>query len=249
MFYSSTQNLIGRALHLQERYREALDAHINAHVAAMSSGDPVCVVQCLICQADTYQALGQHSKAVEAVEEALRTLSFTPNGAEHYRLKAHLLACWADSAMQLRSHTVAQRKLEEAATDLGYINSNEEFDRASWLQLAGKNALMAGDPATAIRYCEEALAELPSNWVVRITGVLVPLAMAYARIGERDASLDAAKKAIPVLSTMSAPMSNKHFAEYIQHDLQPLSSSNDRVILEFVQDVRYQLPQVATLIS
>ncbi|MDQ2713754.1 MAG: helix-turn-helix transcriptional regulator [Chloroflexota bacterium] len=246
-FYSSTYNLIGRALHLQERYHEALEAHVNAHVAAMGTGNPLYVVQCLICQTDTYQALEQHPKAIEVIEEALRILSFSQDDEEHTRSKAHVLACWADSAMQMRDHVTAQNKLEEAAMFLDHIGRSEEFDKASWLQLAGKNALIAGDPATAIRYCEEALAELPTNWVVRITGLLVPLAIAYARIGERDESLKVARKAMPGVRIMDAPMSNKHFAEYIQKDLLATSSS-DKCVQMFMQDVKHQLPHVAVLV-
>jgi tetratricopeptide (TPR) repeat protein len=213
----------------------------------MGTGNPLYVVQCLICQADTYQALDQHTEAVEAIKEALRIIGFSNDDEEHARSKAHLLACWADSAMQMRDHVTAQKRLEEAAMFLDHINRSEEFDKASWLQLAGKNALLIGDPATAIGYCEEALAELPTNWVVRITGVSVPLAMAYARIGERDESLKVARKALPVIRTMNAPMSNKHFAEYIQKDLLALSS-NDKTIQAFVQDVKRQLPHVAALV-
>ena len=59
--------------------------------------------------------------------------------------RAHLLSCWANSAMMLGDYTTVQEKLENAAIYIDHINLGEEFDRISWLQLAGKKAPMAGE--------------------------------------------------------------------------------------------------------
>ena len=112
IFYSGVYNLIGRSYHLQEHCEDALQAHMSAHVAALGTGDPLYVSQTLICQADTYQALGQHANAIQCIEEALRMLGH--HDEEHIRSRAHLLSCWADNAMTMQEFTLAQHKLEEA---------------------------------------------------------------------------------------------------------------------------------------
>ncbi len=244
IFYTGVYNLIGRAYHLREHYEAALQAHISAHIAALGAGDPLYVAQSLICQADTYQALGQHTNAIECIEEALRTLGH--HDEEHVRSRAHLLGCWADNAMTMGEFTIAQQKLEEAEVYLDHISPKEEFDRASWLQLAGKRAIMARYYKQAVPYLEEALAISPPHWLVRRAGILIPLAIVHARMGERDLSVQIAQQAMPVLVAMNAPMSNKHFADYLQQDLLGLFP-RDEQIYTFVTETQHRLPQIAVL--
>ena len=243
--YTGVYNLIGRARHLQEHYDEALQAHRSAHIAALGAGDPLQVAQSLICLADTYQALGRYPEAIQSVEEALRTLGYSDE--EHLRTRAHLLGCWADYAMTLEDYEGAQRKLEEAAPYLELITPKEEFDRASWLQLAGKRALMSGDYRQATRYLEEALAANPPQWLVRQAGILIPLAIAYARRRERDVSLQVARQALPVLSALNAPMTNTQFADFLRRDLLGLFPHDVR-IRTFVSETQRQLPQLAPVV-
>ena len=245
IFYTSVFNLMGRALHFQEHYKEALDIHVNAHIAALSTGDPWNVAQSLICQADSYQALAQHAKAIEVIEEAINVLGNSTIEA-HVRSKAHALACWADNAMATGDHPTAEKKLEASAAYLDHISPEEEFDRASWLQLAGKNALMTGEYTEAIRHFEAALAQ-PAK-LLRSAGILIPLAMAYARVRERDASLLVARKLVPVIATVDAQMLNVHFAEYIRQDLLE-AFPQDRKVLTFVRDTQHQLPQFSNLLN
>lgn len=246
IFYTGVYNLIGRAYHLQEHYEEALQAHMSAHIAALGTGDPLHIAQSLICQADTYQALGQHANAIQCIEEALRTLG--KQDEEHIRSRAHLLGCWADNAMTMQEFALAGRKLEEAEPYLDHISQKEEFDRASWLQLAGKRAIMAGEYRQAVSYLEEAHTINPPHWLVRHAGILIPLAIAHARMGERDLSLEVARQAVPVLLAMNAPMSNKHFADYLQQDILE-SFPRDEQIHTFVSETQQQLPQIAALIG
>jgi tetratricopeptide (TPR) repeat protein/transcriptional regulator with XRE-family HTH domain len=246
LYYTGVYNLIGRAYHLREQYDEALQAHMSAHIAALGAGNPLPVAQSLICQADTYQALGQYGNAIQCIEEALRTLGH--HDEEHVRSRAHLLACWADNAMTVGEFTVAEHKLEEAEVYLDQIGPKEEFDRASWLQLAGKRAIMAGEYKRAIPYLEEARAISPFHWLVRRAGILIPLAIAHARMGERDLSIQIAQQAVPVLIALNAPMSNKHFADYLQQDLFGFFP-RDEQIHTFVSEVQHQLPQIAALIG
>ncbi len=246
IFYAGVYNLIGRAHHFQEHYEAALQAHMSAHIAALGAGDPWHVAQSLICQADTYQALGQHAEAIGCIEEALRTLGHVEE--EHLRSRAHLLGCWADNAMTMREFALSQQKLAESEVYLDRFSPREEFDRTSWLQLAGKRSLMAGDPKQAVAYLEEALIVSPSHWLVRRAGILIPLAIAYARMSERDLSMQMAQQALPVLVAMNAPMTNKQFAEYLSQDLLGLSPHDEQTQV-FVREAQHQLPYIAPLIG
>jgi tetratricopeptide (TPR) repeat protein len=251
LLYSSTQaylyaaayGLVGLALHHQERYKEALHAHYNAQIAATATGDLWHVAQSLICQAYTYQALGKYSEASQTIERALIGLGEIDE--EHRRARAHLLGCWADVSMETGEYSLAQEKLENAAIYLDHTALSEEFDRTSWLQLAGKKALMAGEYQQAIDHLQEALALNPPQWVVRQAGILTPLAIAYARTREREQSLAIARQAIPVIGTVNAPMTSRHFLDYIKHDVLarfPLDSH----MRAFLNDMQERLPQFAS---
>lgn len=246
IFYAGVYNLIGRAHHFQEHYEAALLAHMSAHIAALGAGDPWHVAQSLICQSDTYQALGRYTDAIGCIQEALRTLGNVEE--EHLRSRAHLLGCWADNAMTMGEYTLSQHKLAESEAYLDRISPKEEFDRTSWLQLAGKRSLMAGDPKQAVAHLEEALAVIPSHWLVRRAGILIPLAIAYARMRERDLSIQMAQQMVPVLVAMNAPMTNKQFAEYLSQDLLGLAP-HDEQTYSFVREARHQLPSLPPLIG
>ncbi|HLI09359.1 MAG TPA: hypothetical protein VKV40_22545 [Ktedonobacteraceae bacterium] len=245
IYYAGVYNLIGRAQHLQEHYEEALQAHTNAHVAALGTGDPLYVAQSLVCLADTYQALGQHTEALQSIEEALRSLGHLEE--EHVRVRAHLLCCWADNAMEMGDYGIAQKRLEEASAYLDQISPKEEFDRSSWLQLAGKLALMSGNYKQAVDYLKEALINSPPNWLVRRTSILIPLAMAYARMRERGVSLQVARQATPIIASMNAPMVNNQFVEYLRGDLLE-QYPHDSEVLTFVAEAERQLSQVSSLL-
>ena len=121
-FYSSVYNLIGSALLFQGHYEDAVDAHINAHIAALGSGDAWEVTQGLICQANGYQSLRQYHNAFQALEEALHTIG-NPIDETRLRSKAHLLACWADNAIMAGEKTIAEEKLHASAEYLEQIFS------------------------------------------------------------------------------------------------------------------------------
>jgi tetratricopeptide (TPR) repeat protein len=240
MFYSSAYNLIGKSLHFQERYQEALDAHINAHVAAMGTGNPWQVAQSLICQADSRQALGQHAEAIDTIEEALCMLG-NPTEETLLRSKAHLLGCWADNAMAIGEHTMAEEKLEAAAAFLDQISPSEEFDRTYWLQLVGKYALKTGDYIAAIRSYEQALTELPPSWIIRQTFILIPLMVAYACKRDREMSLATADKAVVAVSALNAPAMNKQLLASVRCGLLD-AFPNDVAVQKFATDLCRRLP-------
>jgi len=240
MFYTSVYNLIGKSLHFQERYQEALEAHINAHIAAMATGDPWYVAQSLICQADSRQALGERVQAIETIEEALRILG-NPTEEALLRSKAHLLGCWADNAMTIGENITVQKKLEASARYLDQIPPNEEFDRANWFQLAGKYAFTTGDYKTAIEHFEAALAELPPSWIVRQILVLFPMMATYAHQQNQEASFATANKAVSAIRVLNAPGMNRTFGDSVRGLLEAFP--NDSRVRTFVTSTLHQLPQ------
>ena len=240
--------MIGFGLHFQERDQEALQVYQDGYIASLATGDPWYVAQSLICQADSYHALGQYSVAIQAIEEALRTIAASTDEDEKItRAKAHLLACWADNAMMLHDDRTTQEKLDASESYLDPSVSNEEFDRAAWLLIAGKYALNTRNYVTAKDCFEQALVTLPDQWLLRRTMTETGLAMACARMGERGLSLTSAKKLIPLITTTNAPMTNRWFAEYLQQDLLDTFPA-DSEIQEFVVDSCRQLPQGANLL-
>lgn len=160
--------------------------------------------------------------------------------------KAHLLACWANVATATGDQKLAQKKLESSAALLDHIAPNEEFDQAHWYQYAGNCALTDQNCDAAVNYFEKALAELPQNWLIRQATTLLPLAVTYVYIHERDASLTVAEKAIPVIRQLNAPTINKQFVEYIQQGLL-VAFPGDSRISTFMHDTQQKLPALNIL--
>ena len=241
--YSGVYRLMGAALYFQERYEDALRLHEHAYRAAKETLDTWNIAESLSWLGYVYQEREQHSDAIQVIAEALRLIENRTDEAD-MRLKAHLLACWAENAMSLQEKNIAMERLAASAALLGHISANEEFDRSKWLQHAGNIALVAGEHTTAIDHFEEALATIQPNWMLRRAVTFIPLAIAYARKREREASLAVAKKAIPVLTAMKSPIMNKQFAIYIQEDLLK-AYPGDTHIRAFVKETQQLLPQVS----
>jgi tetratricopeptide (TPR) repeat protein/DNA-binding XRE family transcriptional regulator len=240
LYYSSVYNLIGIALHFQEQYHFALDMHINAHIAALATGDALYVVQSLTCQANAYQALGRYSEAIQTIEEALRILGDLPD-MRYVRSKAHLLACFANHSIIVGDYITAQKHLEASEVFLTQIDPNEEFDTTSWLHLAGNFALATKNYSQAIRYFEKALS-LPQTSNLRHATGSVALAAAYLYVDE-SASLTVAEQTASVIEVVKAPLVNKQLADYIQQGLLVTSPENKRV-KTFVSDMQHRIPSL-----
>jgi tetratricopeptide (TPR) repeat protein len=245
--YRGTYDLIGISLYYQESNEKALKVYHDGYNAALAISDPWYIAQNLICQADSYNSLDRYGMAIQVIEEALRVIGKSTDESM-MRTRAHLLSCWADSALMLEEYTTAQEKLENAAIYLDYTTLSEEFDRTSWLQLAGKKALMEGEYQQAIHHLEEALVLNPPQWVVRHASILTPLAIAYARMQQREQSLVIARQAIPVIGAVNAPMTNKHFLEYIKHDIMA-RFPHDSQVRSFLMDMQERLPQLTSLVD
>ena len=214
-FYAGVHNLIGISLQHQGQYHAALDAHTNAHIAALGSGETLEVIRSLLCQINVYQALGQYRQAFEVIEEALRILS-TATDEELLRAKGQLFVCWADHAMQVGEYRLAQQKLAESEMFLESIVPNEEFDRSSWLEMAGKYAFMTKDYQTAIQHYEKALMALSSKSIVRQTLILVPLLSTYTSVWDREGCLTTLEKTSAVVQLLKSPIINKLFTDSVQ---------------------------------
>jgi len=143
--------------------------------------------------------------------------------------------------MMLHDDRTTQEKLDAAEAYLDQLMPNEEFDRAAWLLIAGKYAFNTGNYAAAKNCFEDALTELPEQWLLRRAMTATGLAMAYARMGERDSSLTIAGDLVPLIRTINAQMTNRWFTEYLQQDLLGIFPS-DREVQRFVADTRRQLP-------
>jgi tetratricopeptide (TPR) repeat protein/transcriptional regulator with XRE-family HTH domain len=247
LFYSGVYRLMGAALFFQEKYEEAHRAQSSAYAAALEGADTWNMAQSRTWQVYGYHARGQHIEAIQAIESALRlTVEHTDESSR--RLRSHLLACWAENAAAIGETTTAYEKLDASAVLLEGISPNEEFDRMHWLQIAGNCAFAVRNYFVAIRYYEEALAELPPNWIMRYAVTALPLAAAYAKVGERDASLTVAKKAISLISTLNAPIVNRQLADYIQHDLLELFPG-DSSVHTFVGDLRHRFPHLVPMVG
>ena len=246
--YAGAHSFLGIGLHFQERDEEALEAFHHGYIASLAIGDSWYVAQSLICQADSYHALGHYSSAIQAIEEALRVIATSPDeDGNMTRARAHLLSCWADNAMMLRDERTTQEKLDQAESYLDPGVTNEEFDRPAWLLIAGKYALRSSDYGAAKACFEEALLTLPQAWLLRRVMAATGLAMACARMGDRDTSLRLAKDLIPLIHTTNAPMTNRWFTDYLQQDLLGRFPS-DNEIRGFVVDTCRQLAQRLNLL-
>ncbi len=247
VYYSGVYRLMGAALFFQGRYGEAQQAQQSAYTAALEGADAWNMAQSRTWQVYGYQALGQHDQAIQAIVSALRLTSRQDDEASR-RLHSHLLACWAESAIAMQEYRISQEKLEASASFLDEIRPNEEFDRSHWLQIAGNCAVATEDYSKAIQHLEEALTELSPNWLMRQVVTALPLAKAYARTGERNASIDVARKAVTLLSALNAPILTKQLVEYVRNDLLE-SFPGDTCVTSFIREVGHELPQTAAILS
>lgn len=247
LFSSGAYRLKGAALFFQEDYIAANHAQEGAYYAALEGADAWNMAQCRTWQAYGYQAVGQYASAIETIEAVLRLIADQEH-EPYLRLRSHLLACWAENATLIQEYSVACEKLQASELLLKRFEPNEEFDYMHWLHIAGVCAFHRKDYSTAIRYFEEALKALPLNWIMRYTITAMPLAVAYARLGERDTSLAVAKKATTLIRDFDAPIMNRQFVRYVQQDLLK-QFPHDTSVNTFLLEVRDQLPHIAPLMK
>jgi tetratricopeptide (TPR) repeat protein len=215
LFYSSLYNLMGIASCHEECYDRALDVHTKAYIAALNGGNALEVIRCLLCQANVYQASGQYAEARASLERAFRILT---HHDDQYSMptQAHLFGLWADNAMMMREYDLARQKLDETAKLLDPHCHDQEFDQSSWYELRGKYAYLTGDYTAAAHWYEQALQELPAEWVIRQALVLAPLISTYTILQDRDASLATVEKVAQIASMLNTSLMRKSLAQALE---------------------------------
>jgi tetratricopeptide (TPR) repeat protein len=236
--YTATYNLLGASLFLQGYYEPARRAHEQAHIAALEGANPWAMAQSLNWQAIIAQVCRRFQEAMQLIEAALRLIGQRDDEPD-IRLRAHLQADWAYNAANLPEQKRLQEQLEASARAIKPLPLDEEFDYLQWQQIAGSCALLGGKYSTAIQLLEPSLAQLPASWLVRRLLTLLPLAEAYARAGERDASLETGLRITALLGKVDARMFQFRFAEYYQvlHTTFP----NDQRIRTFLAQTQRQM--------
>jgi len=240
--YAGAHHFLGLGLHFQERDEEALQEYHHGYIASLATGDRWYVAQSFICQADSYHALGQYHAALQAIQEALRVIAHTSDeDGTIMRARAHLLSCWADNAMMLRDERTTQEKLDQAEACLDPGVPDEEFDQPAWLLIAGKYALQSNQYETAKARFAEALLAIPQAWLLRRVMTATGLAMACARLGDREASVALTQELVPLIHSTNAPLTNRWFTDYLHQDLLGCFSANSD-IQDLVVEICQQLP-------
>src|SRR6266487_1541645 len=201
LFYSGVYRLIGATYHFQGRYQEALRAHEKAYMTALDGADGWNMAQSRRWQAYGWKALGRYADALQATDAALRLISQLDD-TESIRLQARLLAFGAENAAILGDVKEVHARLNASEALLEQLPPlHEEFDRVGWLQWAGMCALHLGQHELAITHLQQALDELPAQWIRRYVSTAIPLVCALARRKERAATLAMAHKTLPQLKT------------------------------------------------
>ncbi len=236
-FYAALYNLMGAALLHLGQYAAAQKTHQKAHIAALEAADIWNMAQSLNWQAICANNIGQYETAIQCIESALRLLGYA-KGEDYVRLEAHLFADWAFNAALLQEQASVQEKLERSAALLEGLGPNDEFDLSRWHQTAGMCMLLSRNYPAAIAHLERSVAALSPQWLVRQMLALMPLAEAYARQRERDASLAVGEQIANTLRTMDSELLNQRFMELQQQMLK--SFPQDKRVQAFVERARHQ---------
>ncbi len=219
--YSGIYRLIGAAHHFQGRYEEARRSHRSAYAAALEGGDMWNMAQSLMWQADGLKEQQQYVDALQTIDSALR-LASQRNDIESLRLQAHLHSTGAENAALMKDEKEVYKRLAASEALLEHLSAyplHEEFDRASWLQQAGACNLILGNSDIAAKYLEQTLSELPSQWTLRHATALIPLVIAYAHNGQREAVIETTQKAVRALQALNSPTMTKQFLGYIDGEV------------------------------
>ena len=220
LLYSSAYRLIGAALHFHGSYEKAYQFHERAYITALEGADTWNMVQCRMWQANGFMEQKRYAEALQTNEAALRLINHHDN-SEVVRTKAKLLASSAESAAYLGETKQVQEKLNTSKSVLEQFPQtlHDEFDDKSWHHHAGTCALILGHHDTAIKELQQAVQGLPAHLVVRNVTALMPLAIAYARAGEREKCLETTMKVIQQSKELNAQGISKQFSDYIREEI------------------------------
>ena len=96
--------------------------------------------------------------------------------------------------------------------------------------------LMNHQYTQAIHHLEQALAQLPAEWLERRILTLIPLAKAYAHKQERDASIAIAREAATAINAVASVMLQQRFTEYLRILNETFPS--DKQVQDFIIDTQ-----------
>ncbi len=221
LIYSSVYRLVGAALHFHGYYDKAYRTHEQAYISALEGVDLWNMVQCRIWQANGLMEQKRYSEVLQTNEAALRLISYYDD-LEIVRLKAKILSSDAECAAFLGENKLVQEKLHASKTLLEQFPQalHDEFDYISWHQSAGTCALILGHHNDAINELQQAIDVLPANLVLRNVTILMPLAIAYARIRERDKCLEITTRVVQCSKELKSPNINQQFSHYLHEEIQ-----------------------------
>ena len=225
--YSSVYRLMGAALFFQARYAEALQAHKQSYLCAIEACDPWNMAESLAWQAGIWKACGQHHKAIEETEKALRLTSESDN-PQALVLKARLLAHLAESAALLQQRSLALEKLSASAELLNTFEANQEFDASDWQQYQATCALYLGDTENAALYFHQALDSLNPTKTLQRAYTAQFLVQTYLKLGKLEATIKAARNALPLITSTNSLLLTSSFVEDVQR-MHKLFTDNEEI--------------------
>lgn len=225
--YSSIYRLIGAAFFFQARYAEALHAHKQSYLAAMEAGDAWNMAESLAWQGGIWKACGQHHKAIEDTEKALR-LTAESDHPHMLALRARLFAHYAESAALLQQPDIVAEKLAASAELLNQFDTSEEFDASSWQQYQATCAFYLGDASNAVAYFRQALDNLKPNWILQRAYTAQFLTQAHIKLENVNEAVRAAHIALPDITATNSLLLAASFVEDVQQ-LRSLSPDNTEV--------------------
>jgi tetratricopeptide (TPR) repeat protein len=246
--YSSAYRLIGAALFFQARYTEALQAHKQAYFAALEACDPWNMAESLSWQGGVWKACGQHYKAIEETEKALR-LTVESDNPQIHSLRARLSAHLAESAALLQQPEVVAEKLSISADLLKQFGPNEEFDASAWQQYQATCALYLGDARSATRYFQQALDNLQPSWTLQRAYTAQFLVQAHLKLGELEVAMKGARIALPYILSTNSLLLTSSFAEDIQQlstlfpDISEVEAFTDETLKQLKPVVEITVPR------
>jgi len=225
--YSSIYRLIGASLFFQSRYAEALHAHRQSYLAAMEAGDAWNMAESLAWQGGVWKACGQHHKAIEETEKAIR-LTAESDHPQTLALRARLFAHYAESAALLQKPDIVAEKLAMSAELLNQFDANVEFDMSAWQQYQATCAFYLGDASNAVSYFQKALDNLKPNWILQRAYTAQFLTQAHVKLANVDEAVRAARIALPDITATHSLLLAASFVEDVQQ-LRTLSPNNTEV--------------------
>lgn len=239
LLYGGVYQLIGASFYFLGKYEEARKAFEKSYIAGYESASAWNIAQSLSWQAYIYEALGQNQNAVQTVDGALQVIS-QRDDQECIRLRARLYAFSAENTSLMRQIHETERRLHLSESFLERLPAtNEEFDRVSWLQHAGTCATSLGRYTLAVEQLQEALNQLPSQWLLRSIATSLPLATALLHTKQLQQSLHVARRALRDVVAVQSQVTTQRLVTYLHN-----SSTNFAGNIqyeEFVHEAKQQL--------